>query len=393
MNAGNPLIPDWSRYKGSLLQLPGIQALLRQEDLRGIEPPGGLDGFTWVCCGLYEASIGAGGLVAEEPVDPTLEPAGILHPIEQPSPPEGLDDVIDEALFNFLAWRLYTPVKAPGGSCIEYGGSVFSLVTVEPWGSATPTGCLKPRRVDRSSIDLGAARMHAEATLAAGPLRVYETREGFGVCGPRGCVFEASSLEIELKALDYRVHLLYPLHYRPVARVRPGRRVTVRTLSMVIETPLGSIALSSSRSFTALLESGGVVVEPEGSLRVAKGSEAIAYRILVEDAAVFRLHKAPRSIGHARPGSAAGVLTSVGRGLAFAVANSSYRDSMFEARIRLPVGEVNVESLLDEIVIPAPDGLARIPAPRGFAAIVKATPRRRLRFKRMPQGGAEAASL
>ena len=392
MNAGNPLIPDWSRYKGSILQLPGMQALLEQEDLQGVEPPRGLDGFTWVCCGLYEASIGAGGPVAEEPVEPTLEPVGILHPIEQPSPPENLDDIIDEALFNFLAWKLYTPVRAPGGSCIEYEESVFSLVTVEPWRTASPTACLKPRREGQSSVDLGAARIHAEATLAAGPLRVYETSEGFGVCGPRGCVFEASRLEIVFNALDYRVHLLYPLHYRPVTRVRPGRLVTVRTLSMVLETPLGSIALSSSRGFTALLEGGGVVVEPEGSLRVAKGSEAIAYRILVEDAAVFRLQKAPKSIGHARPGSSTGVLTSIGRDLTFAVANPTYRDSMFEARIRLPVDEVNVDSLLDEIVIPAPDGLARIPAPRGFAAVVRATPRRRLRFKRMPQGGAEAAS-
>ena len=392
MNAGNPLIPDWGPYKGSLLQLPGIQALLRQEDLQGIEPPGGLDGFTWVCCGLYETAIGAGGLVAEEPVEPTLEPAGLLHPIEQPLPSQDLDDVVDEALFNFLAWRVYTPVKAPGGSCIEYGDIVFSLVTVEPWRSTTPTDCLKPRRGGRASIDLDAARIHANTVLEAGPLRVYEIREGFGACGPRGCVFEASSIEVELNAIDYLVHLLYPLHYRPVARVRPGQRAIVRALSMVLETPLGSIALSSSKGFTALLESGRVIVEPEGSLRAARGSETVAYRLLVEDAAVFKLQRAPRSIGHARPGSAAGVLTGIGRALSFAVANPSYRDSMFEARIRLPIDEVNVESLLDEIVIPAPDGLARIPAPRGFAAIVKAASKRRLRFKRMPQGGAEAAS-
>ncbi len=392
LKTGNPLIPDWSLYKGSLLELPGIQALLEDDTIKAIGTLPGVEGFTWVCCGLYEAKIGAGGPVAEEPVDPTLEPVAVLHPIVQPLPSVDTESTIDDAVFNFLAWRLYTPVKAPGGSCIEYDGSTYSLITWEPWRSSTPVTCIKPRPGRGGRIPLGPAGIEAGSSMEAGPLRVYELRDGYGVCGVRGCMFEASHVDVEIDSIDYTVHLLYPLHYRPVARIRLGRSIIVRALSMVLEAPRGSVAFSSSRGFTAVLEPGRALIEPEGTLRAARGGETVAYRILVEDAAVFRVQKAPGNLGHARPGTAAGVLVDAGRRVVFAVANPSYRDSMFEARIRMPIEEVLVDSLLGRVDIPASDGLARIPAPRGFAAMVEGVSRRRLRFKRMPQGGAEAAS-
>ena len=143
MNYWGRGVPDWlalakevlSRDTALLLKYPGLQPILESLGVRELRVEGLGYGMEWVFRGVSSIRVNGGGLLSEEPLEPSTSVVAPLHPI---SPWKGVSGLVENMpatgrstgrgvyFLNILGWKPLLPVFCED-DCVYYPPSCRSM--------------------------------------------------------------------------------------------------------------------------------------------------------------------------------------------------------------------------------------------------------------------------
>lgn len=399
MNYWGRGVPDWlalakevlSRDTALLLKYPGLQPILESLGVRELRVEGLGYGIEWVFRGVSSIRVNGGGLLSEEPLEPSTNVVAPLHPI---SPWKGVSGLVENMpatgrstgrgvyFLNILGWKPLLPVFCEDDcvyyppSCRGMNGLSAGMISAPSLGvEEASSRCLTKGSLESiEEIVLGGwLILGIKGKASRGPVVTVVDAGDLGLAVTRWTLLAVGEGVIDVLhgMLDPEVFLLFPLHYRNMGRVREG--LDVRALSVVVRGPRGSFSLSSPSGVEASFNRGAIRASFKGSLAVVVGGEAQAYRSLVEQTIKWEpLEMANTGLGHVRSGTASPVIIDAdSQRIVMSVSNPTSQDSVVEVLLRFPVDLVETESMLGKASFKPSRGEFRIPAPSSFAGTVK----------------------
>ncbi len=373
-------VPNWpailipilnSRKILSYPGAPGVLKWMRVENLK-IE---GIPGLTWHCNGLYDVNVNDGGLITEEPLEPSNES---VAPLPNHNPWSGLERLGAWAkagtkrYVNILGWKQISPVKSHSNlpRCMILGDSRWGKIDAQPLSAQEPGSCIEPKLIGSVEyIDIGPFKIYIGHRVKK---HVSQGLIGYSSDIVNGCMDKSSItlyseegiLTIKHNFYDYDVKLLYPLTFNKLARVR-STPIYASSNSIVLSTIQGSLALSSPHGIRIEAMHGKVIVEFQDKITITLGGTIQAYRTLIEQSIEWETVVSPENgYGHIRAGMASPLIVDAGPGyFDLLIQNPSEMDSIVEVKSLYPIKSIILESPLGKFELTHNRGVFRIPAP------------------------------
>jgi len=363
-----------------LLRFHGVPALLNQIGVFEVFIEG-VESFTWSYGGVYEVKVNGGGLVSEDPLEPSREVSVNVNVFNIEKVVSGIAGFTGYSgqlgLFNLLGWRPLAPLLLEGdlglSGCARIEDIVATPVELEPLHGKHVVSCSRPRlSSEKLDVKLGVFKLNVEGDVGKLGSLVFVKGGGFILAGLPGTLTLKSDgymeITIEHPYRDYNVSLMHVLSFYKFK----GDGL-FRGVSAVVEGPRGSLAIASPESFELIAYRGLLELKFKGELSLALGSYIEASRLLLERSTKWDVLDIPsKPLGHVRSYRVQPILTLFKDGIArFEIMNPTMVDGVFEIKTYYPLLEARLSTLGGWIEMKASRDSITIPSPRGYYGLAE----------------------
>ncbi|MCE4627423.1 MAG: hypothetical protein F7B78_07240 [Desulfurococcales archaeon] len=387
MKYSKTIVPDWTVYSSlnpkEIISIPGLQQILLLNGIRKVED-NELPSVDWICCGIYKVSVNGGGSESEIPIEPSLqyyeEPVPRFDPwTELERLAEWLGYEVGNYYVNPLSWLPLTPItisntdEGPAGCVYDEDMDTMIIGSMPPpLRTSSITKCKRSKHRRPSEALINGFKLSTAAKELNKDLSYISSEDCHGYFHNGSIYIEGKcSLEIDSPYYDHKVSILYPgMHYD----MRIG--VAGRSIGPVPAVSIGlwnKISLASRTGIILDVKPGKIVVQVNGSLRIASGGSKTSYRILIEDLVEWRPIRAPEpGFGNIRSSSAAIVFVGWDEPkIVFSIYNPIHESGIADLRLPYDGRNCTIIGPLGPDDIPVSGDLVRIPVPAGFVGVAE----------------------
>lgn len=387
MKYSKTIVPDWTVYSSlnpkETIMIPGLQQILLLNGISKVED-NELPSVDWICCGIYKVSINSGGLESEIPIEPNLK--YYEKPVPRFNPWAELEKLADwlgyevgNYYVNPLSWLPLTPIiipntdEGPAGCVYDQDMDITIIGSMPPpLRTSSITKCKRAKHRRTSEALINGFKLSATAKELSKDL-LYISSEGCHGYFYNGSIYIKGkcSLEIDSPYYDHEVSILYPgMHYD----MRMGK--AGRPIGPVPAVSIGlwnKISIASRTGVVLDVKPGKIVVQVNGTLRMASGGSKTSYQTFIEDLIEWRPIRAPEpGFGNIRSSGAALVFVGWDEPkMVFSIYNPIHESGIADLRLPYDGRNCTIVGPLSPDDIPVSGDLVRIPVPAGFVGIAE----------------------